>query len=177
MSSAPLLQQVAEAVEDFEPLDAVASVLREIAEALTASDTVGRALTGEALGVALHPALVHLPLGAAASAAVVDLLGAEHDRAAGVLTGLAVLTGVPSAVAGLADYARQFGSRSRRLGAAHMVLTASGTKLAAASWLARSLGGRTPARALLGAALVAYAAGGMLGGHLAHVVSDDPPAV
>lgn len=175
MPSTPVLQKFVESVEDLEGLDAVASALRGLAETVTGSDAERRLLTGEAIGTPLHPALVHLPLGAAISALVVDLMGEEHDRVAGWLTGLVVASAVPTSAAGLADYATKFGSRARRLGAAHMVLMATGTTLTAASWLGRTLGGRASARVLLVAALAAYGTGGMLGGHLVHDVEDTAP--
>lgn len=169
MNSTPILAKAAEFFEDAEALDAPADLLREAARKLTANPTAKAMLTGQASGSPLHPALVHLPIGAAISALVVDLLGGEHlDEAVQLLTGLTVAAALPTAVTGLADYADKYGAGVRRLGVAHAVANLAGTKLLAASWLVRRRGGRLGARALLLAGVSAYGLGGMLGGHIVH---------
>lgn len=162
--------------EDAEQLDAAASVLRGAAGVLTAPMGLKGVLTGEAVGSPLHPAFVHLPIGGAVGALVVDVLGDDDlDEAVSLLTALTVITAVPSAMTGVADYATKFGAGVRRLGAAHALVNAAGTTMAAASWVARRAGTRGLARVLLVGSVSAYGLGGMLGGHIVHAEQQPAP--
>lgn len=168
MSDRPVIAFI-EGIEDQERLDAPASLLGDAAERLTSHRGVREALTGEAAGSPVHPAVVHLPIGASVSALIIDLVqGHRGADAARLLTGLTVLSAIPSALTGVADYASKYGAGVRRAGAAHAVVNALGTTLAAASWLARSGGSGLVARALLVGAVSAYGLGGLIGGHIVH---------
>lgn len=123
-------------------------------------------LHGTWLGHPLHPMLTDLPIGFWTSAMALDL--ARQPKAAQAMTGAGVLTALPTAISGAADWVAvgEF-DRPKRVGAVHAVANATATALYAASWLARRRGhhGRGQALGLAGAA--AASAGGYLGGHLA----------
>lgn len=162
-----ILHEAAEQVEAQHRLDPVADALHATGQSIPAE--ARRVLTGKALGSPLHPAVVHLPIGASVSALVVDLLGSQDiEPAAGLLTGLTLATALPAAATGVADYGTTRGVPVRRLGAAHALANVTGTALAAASWLARSAGATGVARALLAGSVAAYGVGGWLGGHIVH---------
>lgn len=157
------------AIEDTEALDAPARALGNAAHALTANESVRAALQGETLGTPVHPAAVHLPIGLAVGALAVDVLGGRRmEPAVVLLTRLAMLSAIPAALTGLADYARRDAPADRRVGAVHGLVNVSATKLAFASCLTRMAGHRGTARGLLAASVAAYGLGGFLGGHLAH---------
>ncbi|WP_232547795.1 DUF2231 domain-containing protein [Propioniciclava soli] len=169
-----LLGRAAAAVEDAEGLDAPATILRDVAPKLPRP--LLDVLTGRAVGSPLHPALVHLPIGAAISALVVELVGGETQASsARLLAGLTVASAVPAAWTGLADYASAYGAGARRVGAAHALLNAAGTTLALAA-VATGGATRRPIPTLLIAGSVgAYLAGGFLGGHLVHAREQTAP--
>ena len=118
------------------------------------------------IGHALHPLLTDLPLGFWTSATLLDLRGRPQDReAAQRLVGAGLLAAGPTALTGLAEWART-GSREQRVGALHGALNAVASTLYVVSYVARSRRrhGLGTATALLGAAVTG--ASGYLGGHL-----------
>jgi uncharacterized membrane protein len=118
------------------------------------------------IGHALHPLLTDLPLGFWTSATLLDLRGRQADReAAKRLVGAGLLAAAPTALTGLAEWART-GSREQRVGALHGALNAVASTLYVVSYVARSRRrhGLGTATALLGAAVTG--ASGYLGGHL-----------
>jgi uncharacterized membrane protein len=118
------------------------------------------------IGHALHPLLTDLPLGFWTSATLLDLRGRHADReAAQRLVGAGLLAAAPTALTGLAEWART-GSREQRVGALHGALNAVASTLYVVSDVARSRRrhGLGTATALLGAAVTG--ASGYLGGHL-----------
>ena len=126
-------------------------------------------LHGTWLGHPLHPALTDVPIGAWASALVLDLVA--RDRAAGAsrtLIGVGLLAAAPTAVSGAADWtALGETERPKRVGAVHAVANGTATAFYAASWLARRRGHHAKGRALGCAGAALMGAGGYLGGHLA----------
>ncbi len=118
------------------------------------------------IGHALHPLLTDLPLGFWTSATLLDLRGRQEDRAAAQrLVGAGLLAAGPTALTGLAEWAR-IGSKEQRVGALHGALNAVASTLYVTSYVARSRKrhGLGVATALLGAAVTG--ASGYLGGHL-----------
>ena len=117
----------------------------------------------------MHPPLTDVTLGCWFSATVLDLAGGEQSRhAATVLVVAGLVAGVPTALAGAADWAGMTGAE-RRIGAVHAVGTDVATFLFLGS-SSRDSAGTTSAPAgspSLGTAVVAGA--GLLGGHLALV--------
>jgi uncharacterized membrane protein len=115
----------------------------------------------------LHPLLTDVPLGFFMSASVLDVVGGSRSRhAARRLAALGVLTAVPTAAAGLAEFPALADARTRRVGAAHAVGNGAVIFCYLQSWLARRRGrhGRGVAWGLAGGSL-AWASG-YLGGHL-----------
>lgn len=155
----------------------IARVLDIPADKLLADETVSAILTGQSgTGHPLHPGLVHLPIGGAAAAVALEVAGVGRLRAASTLvTGFTVLTALPSAAAGLADWSQARDSRRvRRLGAVHAAVAATGTTLSVLSLLARVRGRHGSARLFVFGAAGGYTVAGFLGGDLVHGEPDSP---
>jgi nitrite reductase/ring-hydroxylating ferredoxin subunit/uncharacterized membrane protein len=131
---------------------------------------VADVLHGRPLGHPLHPALAQVPVGAALSAAVLDVAsvlvpgrsGDGFRRSARTLTGTAVLSSLPAAAAGLADYS-DLHQEQQRTATVHAVGNATALALWVASLLSRRRGRLL---ATIGTAVAGMSAA--LGGHLAH---------
>ncbi len=147
-------------LEQATALDPAVSVLQRAAR-LIRPGRLRDALNGVWLGHPLHPALVQAPVGAWLSATVLGL-APGHDRAVRQLTALGVVTAVPAAITGAADWSEQH-EQQLRVGVVHAV----------ANWVAvgcygASLACRSPraARALRLGGFGALSASGLLGAHL-----------
>lgn len=123
-------------------------------------------LHGVWLGHLLHPAMVQAPIGAWLSTAVLDAMPGT-ERPARVLTAIGVATAVPSAVAGLNDWA-SLSPRKRRIGMVHMAGNLIGVGLYAGSLAARVQGRHWLGRSLAYAGVAVAGASAYLGGHLSH---------
>ncbi len=157
--------RVMDRLERTTALDGVADRMRRVVRAVP----LGRGrdvLRGHGLGHPLHPLLVHVPIGAWLSAAVLDLLPDER-RAARTLVGVGLVGVAPAAVSGWVDWA-ELDLPRRRLGLVHAVTNVTAVALYAASFAAR--GGDHPGlgRALGFMGLAAVGVTGAIGGHLAH---------
>ena len=118
------------------------------------------------IGHALHPLLTDVPIGCWTAASALDLRGRPEDRGASrFLVGAGLAAAGPTALTGLAEYART-GREVQRVGALHAVLNVVATTLYLTSYVARARRrhGLGVAAALAGAA--ATGASGYLGGHL-----------
>lgn len=156
-------QQSVEWLDEMEPLDRIAEPLQR-----RAAQLLGRYrpwLRGDWLGHPLHPALTDLPIGFWTAAFVLDFTGKRQRRAADLMVALGVVTAVPTAAAGLADWSAMEDPK-RRSGLIHAAANLAATAIYTASLVARLRGHRLKgvALALLGSALAT--AGGYLGGHL-----------
>ncbi|WP_189169451.1 DUF2231 domain-containing protein [Pilimelia anulata] len=120
-------------------------------------------LGGRWLGHPLHPAVVHLPVGAWVSAAVLDLSPRTRPAAA-VLTAVGIVGAAPAMVTGLNDWLA-LPRDQRRVGVVHAGANLVALGLYAAS-LAAGRSGRL-GRALAGAGLGVAGFSAFLGGHLA----------
>ncbi len=148
-------------------LDAVAKPLAKKIAALIPHGVVKDALSGTWLGHPLHPMLTDLPIGCWTNAMALDLLAGEQGRAgARFLVGMGVVTALPTAASGLADWSDTLGEE-RRLGFAHAAGNTVALSCYGLSWLARRKGDhrRGVALGLLGGAIATGSA--YLGGHLA----------
>ncbi len=153
-------------LESATTLDQAATTLHDIAHRVPPK--VSEALGGRWLGHPLHPALTDLPIGCWTSAWFLDLIGGTHSRpAAQLLTGLGVLTAVPTIVTGVIAYSGVEDDPSRRVGIVHAIGGAAATGAYAASWWQRRTGhwARGVAWGVLGASVATATAS--LGGHLA----------
>jgi nitrite reductase/ring-hydroxylating ferredoxin subunit/uncharacterized membrane protein len=124
-------------------------------------------LNGTWLGHPLHPALVAMPIGAWSTAAVLDLVGAE--RGADTAIGAGVLSSLPTAAAGVAQW-HDTGGKERRTGTLHAVLNTAALGCYVGSLVARRAGHRSFGITLstVGLGLVGWS--GYLGGELAYTL-------
>lgn len=162
----PLLVRLARMVEDEQRLDGAVAALRPVADRLASSSARGL-LLGRPLGHAAHPLLTDVPLGAWMSASVLDLVGGRAARpAARRLVGLGVLSAVPTAVTGLAEWSHT-DERQGRVGAVHATSNTIALLLYGASYISRlkKHQGRGAMLALAGG--MVSAVGGYLGAHMA----------
>jgi nitrite reductase/ring-hydroxylating ferredoxin subunit len=110
--------------------------------------------------------LTDLPIGFWTSAFTLDLIGGRRSRpAAQLLVGLGVLSALPTAASGAADWSDTTG-KERRIGLVHAACNSAATVCFAASWLERRRGrnGRGVFYGLVGSA--AATVGGYFGGHM-----------
>lgn len=153
-------------IEHEERLDPAAARMRKLAEHLPAGP-VRDLLHGVPLGHPLHPILVHLPMGTWMAAVLLDTLPGDHRRSARALIDIGLLTSLPAAVSGLADWSEQH-ERQQRVGVAHAAANGAGVLLFGASSLARGLGHQGWGRALALAGAGAIGLSGSLGGHITY---------
>jgi len=149
-------------------LDPVVKPLRTAVTAAVRPPALADALHGTWLGHPLHPVLVQVPIGAFASATILDLLGGDDAEAGAdllALTGL--LSAVPAAAAGATDWSRSNPSEQRS-GLVHALTNTVGLACWVASLIARRKGDRASGKALGLAGMAAMAAGGTIGGHLSY---------
>lgn len=114
-----------------------------------------------------HPVLTDVPVGLWTATSVLDVLGGPKSRRARtILCGLGVVSAVPTAAAGLADWNRLEGE-DRRIGVVHAAGNGVAALLYAKSTMLRLRGhhGRGSLCALAGAGVMTAA--GYLGGELA----------
>lgn len=162
MAASPLLP--VDGLERAGALDGPARLVDGIGSAIP---TEAQALLrGEWLGHPLHPALTDLPIGFWTSAWALDIVGGRRcATAATALVGLGVLSAVPTAAAGVADFV-DMPREKQRVGVVHAACNLAATAAYAASFVARIRGrrGRGIAWGFLGAGVATI--GGYLGGHL-----------
>jgi nitrite reductase/ring-hydroxylating ferredoxin subunit/uncharacterized membrane protein len=123
-------------------------------------------LSGTWLGHPLHPVLTDLPIGFWTSAFTLDLVGGRRSRrAATQLVAWGVLSAVPTAVTGAADWGDTTGP-ARRVGLVHATANSAAVACYAASWWSRVRGRHARGVALGLAGATAATVGAYLGGHL-----------
>jgi len=155
-----------EKLENDRRLDMLADRVARIAERV-GSGSQGETLRGEWFGHALHPMLTDFPLGCWMSACWLDLLGGRSSRkGAQRLVALGVLTAMPTAASGLADFATINDPKSRRVGAVHALGNTIVLGCYIKSWSRRRSGRYLMGKfwALAGGSLAWVT--GYLGGHL-----------
>lgn len=123
-------------------------------------------LSGTWLGHSAHPFLTDFPEGAWMAASFLDLFGPEGSEApAQRLVGFGLLAAVPTAVSGLADWAKSQGP-ARQSGLVHGVSSTLATCLYLASYTARRRGNHSAAAVIGFAGGVVATLDGWIGGHL-----------
>lgn len=163
----PAMARLMQRLEAADALDPAVAAVAPVAQQLVAVPAVRRVLLGRDLGHAVHPPMTDLPIGFWTSAFLLDLLPTPGAQAAARrLVGVGVLTAVPTAVTGLAEWTRTT-PEIRRVGLVHAAQ--NGTALAAytGSWLARRAGHHGVGKALGAVGALAATLGGTLGGHMA----------
>ena len=161
-----LLEKAMKRLEEAEALDQPARMLADVVHAATRPRLVKNALSGTWLGHRFHPAMVPLPIGFWSGALVFDMIASRRARwAADVLVGSGVVAAVPTAAAGLSDWADTVGE-ARRVGLVHASCNTLALLCYSSSLVARALGRRKAGVGLSLAGATAITAGGFLGGHL-----------
>lgn len=153
-------------IEKAEFLDPAAKKAAEIGKMLVPHGPLKDLLTGNWLGHPLHPLLTDVTIGAWTSANILDLLGGrDSSRAAKRLVGLGILSAVPTALAGIADWVDTLGPE-RRVGMVHAASNVTGLTAFCLSYAARARGNDARGKLLALVGSAAVSAGGYLGGHL-----------
>ena len=164
-----LLEKAMKRLERADALDEPAGKLAKVVGAATRPRVVKNALSGTWLGHRFHPLLVPMPIGFWSGALLFDLVATRRARwAADTLVGAGIAAAVPTAAAGLSDWA-DAEPEGRRVGLVHASCNSLALLCYSASLAARLLGRRKAGVGLGLAGAAAMSAGGYLGGHLAYV--------
>jgi nitrite reductase/ring-hydroxylating ferredoxin subunit/uncharacterized membrane protein len=164
-----LLEQAMKRLERAEALDQPAEMLVKLVGPATRPRLVKNALSGTWLGHRFHPLLVPLPIGFWTGALLFDLIATRRSRwAADTLVGAGIVAAVPTAAAGLSDWA-DAEPEGRRVGLVHASCNTLALLCYSSSLVARLLGWRKAGVGLGLAGATAISAGGFLGGHLSYV--------
>jgi nitrite reductase/ring-hydroxylating ferredoxin subunit/uncharacterized membrane protein len=164
----PLAREtVAGAIEGLTALDGLSGpVQKAVAAIVPDSSRLKDLLSGTWLGHPVHPPLTDVVIGSWTSALVLDVLGGkESAQASERLIAAGIVAAVPTAAAGLSDWADTRGGSSR-VGTVHAAGNSTALVLHALSWVARRRGDRRRGLALsmLGYGVATFSA--WLGGHL-----------
>lgn len=158
---------IAEQIEQLELLDPISRWLQKAVRAAIPRDSqLKDLLSGTWLGHPLHPPLTDVVIGTWTSALLLDLLGGKRgEQSADRLVAAGILAAVPTASAGLSDWADLRGG-SRRVGLVHAVGNTTALLLHVMSSFARRSGDRRRGLTLstLGYGIATFSA--WLGGHL-----------
>ncbi|MEJ7654380.1 MAG: Rieske 2Fe-2S domain-containing protein [Chloroflexia bacterium] len=166
--------------ERFAWLDTLASplqsALNNVFQANDAGRWAKRLLNGVPIRHRVHPALVAVPIGAWTTALLLDALDALSEdgdargyrKSADAAVALGVLSALPTAASGLADWVDLY-DHQRRVGTAHALANTTALALYSVSiGLRLSNSGRGAARMLSLLGYTAVAAGGVLGGEMVY---------
>jgi uncharacterized membrane protein len=160
-------EAIAGRIEQLDAVDGVCERMQKAVRTFVPQESeLKDLLSGTWLGHPIHPPLAEAVIGAWTSALRLDLLGGESaEEAADRLVAAGILAAVPTAAAGLSDWAERRGG-SRRVGSVHAIGNTTALVLRALSWAARRRSGRGRGVALsaLGYAIARFSA--WLGGHL-----------
>lgn len=168
------VRMIGSELEAAEQLDTISEPLARAVRAVP--EPARRTLAGEWLGHPLHPMLTDLPIGFWTTAWVLDLVGGRRSaRVATAMVGLGVASALPTAAAGLVDWA-DLSVEKKRPGLVHAAANIAATGLYGLSFAARIRGRRFRGIALGMAGAAAATAGGYLGGHLVFGTNAAPAA-
>ncbi len=153
------------AIEDTAALDRLVDLEQPIADAVLASSFRRRILHGQFVGHPVHPPLTDLPIAFWLSSTVLDLGGASCARGADRLLALGIVSALPTALTGLADWGTA-ARKTQRVGVVHAAANSVALALYVSSLVQRRRGRRRSGAvlSLLGSAFLGT--GGLLGGHL-----------
>jgi nitrite reductase/ring-hydroxylating ferredoxin subunit/uncharacterized membrane protein len=164
-----LLERAMKRLERAEALDEPAEKLVKVVGPATRPRVVKNALSGTWLGHRFHPLMVPLPIGFWTGALLFDLIATRRARwAADTLVGAGIVAAVPTAAAGLSDWA-DAEPDARRVGLVHASCNTLALLCYSSSLVARLLGRRKAGVGLGLAGATAISVGGYLGGHLSYV--------
>jgi nitrite reductase/ring-hydroxylating ferredoxin subunit/uncharacterized membrane protein len=160
------------ALEQANALDTPAKTIAKKARQLLAPAGLKEVVSGTRLGHPVHPPLTDLVIGSFMSASLLDLMAPRAgERAARRLIALGIAAAVPTAVAGVSDWAdtELADERVRRVGLVHAAANDVALLLYGASLSARWRGKSTKGVLLGLAGAAVLNGGGYLGGHLSFV--------
>ncbi len=125
-------------IERLDALDGLAERLQKVVGQVVPDGTaIKDLLSGTWLGHPIHPVLTDVVVGAWTSAAFLDLFGGGRTaKASERLIGVGVVSALPTAAAGLSDWADLWGGQ-RRIGMVHATGNSTALALYSLSWLAR----------------------------------------
>lgn len=162
------LQAVAEKLGRIDALDALTGPAAKVVKQVVGPGPVKDLLSGSWLGESLHPPMTDIPIGLLSSATLLDLLAPRRAQgAADTLVAVGVLSALPTAAAGWADWSDSYGE-DMRVGIVHALSVGVGLGLYATSLGSRRRGHRAVGTALGLAGMTSMAVGGYLGGYLSH---------
>jgi len=176
------MHDVAMQIEKVDRLDAIAEPLGNAVKKAIPAGRLKDLLSGTWLGHQLHPLLTDIPIGSFTSATILDLVGGRRAQpTANLLAAVGVVSTLPTAAAGLADWSDTYGP-ARRIGVVHAAANVVGVGFYLASMSARRRGSRFTATALGLMGMSTMSIGGYLGGHLTlvrgvgvnHTFMEDP---
>jgi nitrite reductase/ring-hydroxylating ferredoxin subunit/uncharacterized membrane protein len=155
-------------LESTQELDPPAKAIGKVVRESVGQGTLKDALSGTWLGHAVHPMLTDVVIGSFTSASLLDVLSPGSDRASRRLIGVGLLAYLPTAAAGLNDWAdtEVTDDGIRRVGLVHASCNVVGASLYTLSWRARRRGARRLGAAFGFAGMAVMTVGGYLGGHL-----------
>jgi len=164
-----VLQPLLDKIESLDAVDKPAVAISCKLSEIPGPGKLKDAISGTAIGHALHPMLTDVVIGSFLSATALDVIGGdESGQASERLIMLGIATYPPTALTGASDWADgSVGNASvRRIGVVHAVANSAALSLYAASLRARRRGerGKGTALGLIGAGALGFA--GYLGGHL-----------
>jgi nitrite reductase/ring-hydroxylating ferredoxin subunit/uncharacterized membrane protein len=161
-------QAVIDDIGRLAQLDPISAAITEKVQEATKSAFVKNGLSGTWLGHQLHPLLTDVTIGAWVSATALDVVGGDASAgSARLLTGIGILSAVPTAASGLSDWSDSYGAE-QRIGLVHAIANTAGLALQVCSYKARRRGNRGLGAALSLAGLGVASAAGYLGGHLVY---------
>jgi uncharacterized membrane protein len=163
----PMFEKQVDRLARMRTLDAPASsVQRAVGRAVPAASRTKQILSGAWLGHPVHPILTDLVVGTWISAFLLDLLPTRSTRtAADRLIGAGCLAALPTAAAGLSDWAG-LGGPERRIGLVHGGGNVLALLLQTGSWVNRKRGRRVRGWVQSAAAMGIATVTAYLGGHL-----------
>jgi nitrite reductase/ring-hydroxylating ferredoxin subunit len=163
----PVARELAERIEELQQLDGAGKWLKSLVDRYVPPRTeVKDLLSGTWLGHPLHPVLTDVVVGAWTSSFLLDLLpGRRTRKASDRLVDVGILAAVPTALAGLSDWA-DVGGRARRVGLVHASANVVALSLYVRSSVARKRGRRLRGWWLSASGFGTITASAYLGGHL-----------
>jgi nitrite reductase/ring-hydroxylating ferredoxin subunit/uncharacterized membrane protein len=159
-------EAIAERLERLTLLDPLADLLQRGVRAAVPSDTAAKdVLSGTWLGHPLHPPLTDVVIGTWTSAWLLDTTGKRGRPASELLLGTGILAALPTAAAGLSDWAELRGG-TRRVGLVHAAGNTTALALQMLSLRARRRGEHAKGVGLSTLAMSVATLSAWLGGHL-----------
>ena len=158
---------ILETIEDSPYLEGPAQKSANAASKLVPHGPVKDLLTGKWLGHPVHPMLTDTAMAFWTSALTLDLFGRRFERSAQTLTGLGIVSAIPTAAAGLADWVDTIGAE-RKVGLVHAAGNVAALAAFCGSYAARRKGDSTRGKLLTLIGATFMSGSGYIGGHLAY---------